>query len=458
MLSDFLRYERGLTGTKVVCAEGDCGACTVLSASVHDCKEGRWNFKPVNSCIMPVFSLDGCFLVTVEGLKMAEKLHPVQTAMLDHFGSQCGYCTPGFICAMTALAEDCVEKKIPITEKRSKNAMTGNLCRCTGYEPIINAALALDLENFETLQDRFHDLSVVGDLKTSTARSAHIVFGQREVCLPITLQEALQFKQKHPEAIIAAGSTDLGVAVNKGRGQYQVVITLQNIPGLREIQKHADHLVIPCRVTLTALQKYLQDEAPEMSRMLNIFASPQIKNSATLVGNVVNASPISDTIPFLLVSDAQLELQSTSGKRLVPMDSFYLAYKKMDLKPDEIVTAIHLPLPTSTDFIKLYKVSLRKDLDISAVTMAVHVQRVGTQIAKARLAFGGVGPTVSRIKEVEDEWMGQEFKSELFEAAARDIHLKVKPISDVRGSKDYRLLLCRNLLRKCANEMSEVIQ
>lgn len=452
-LSDFLRYEQSLTGTKVVCAEGDCGACTVLKASVHEIRRNRFVFKSVNSCILPVFALDGCQLVTVEGLKKGNELHPVQKSMVEHFGSQCGFCTPGFICAMAGLVEDSVLQKKAITEKRTKNYLTGNLCRCTGYDPIVKSALAVNLNEVETLQDRYHDSKKMAELKKVVQQDLEIDVGDLKVFLPKTLKRALAIQKKYPKTKIVAGATDLGVMVNKGRYHYEAVMSLQNIDSLKEIKKTKDFLVIPSVVTLADFQKYLAKDFPEMEKMLNIFASPQIKNSGTLVGNVVNASPISDTIPFLMVSDAFVEVQKLNGKRLIPMDDFFLGYKKLNLKASEIVTAIHLPLFKGKQISKLYKVSVRKDLDISAVTMAARLKIKGQKIEEARLTFGGVGPTVARLKEIESDWVGKDFSTELLRSASQRVAELITPLSDVRGSKEYRLLLCQNLLKKMADEL-----
>ena len=449
-LSDFLRYERGLTGTKVVCAEGDCGACTVLVASPHELDRELLQFKTVNACILPLFAIDACQVVSVEGLREGPELHPVQQSMLDHFGAQCGYCTPGFICSMASLLEDSTLQKKPITEKRAKNYMTGNLCRCTGYDPILKAALAMPKAT--TLQKRFSKR--VDELKKLAKISVKIESKDSKVFLPTKIDEAIKIKAKYPDIRVIAGATDFGVAVNKGRASYQHKMSLQNISSLWQIKEKKSYVDIPARVSLAVLQKYFKKTFPEMDQLLNIFASLQIKNAATLVGNVVNASPIADTIPFLMVHDALVVAESIKGTRLIPIDEFYLGYKNIDLKKIEIVTAIRLPLGREKQISKLYKVSLRKDLDISAVTLATRFQLKKKNIVEARIAFGGVGPVVIRLKNIESQWQGLEFNKTLLSDLAANISDYVSPISDVRGSKEYRLLLCRNLLLKMAEELS----
>ena len=451
-LADFLRYERSLTGTKIVCAEGDCGACTVLVASVQELEGQKFNFRSVNSCILPLLALDGCQIVSVEGLRREHELHPVQKSMIENFGSQCGYCTPGFVCAMTSLLEDSILQKKTITEKRAKNYMTGNLCRCTGYDPIIKAAVALPLDS-ETLRERFSDPQRIADLKKIVKLPISIQSESYSVFLPTTIEQAIALKHKYPKICVVAGATDLGVAVNKGRSSYQQVMSLQNISSLWNIKKAKNYFEIPARVSLASLHKYFEKNYPEMVRMLNVFASPQIKNSATLVGNVVNASPIADTIPFLMVQDASVEVRSVKGSRLIPINEFYLGYKKLNLKPNEIVISIRLPFATSEEISKLYKVSLRKDLDIAAVTLAARFRLKEKNITEARIAFGGVGPVVLRLKSVEEKWVGRKFDKSLFSDLAQEISQHVTPLSDVRGSKEYRLLLCRNLLLKMADDI-----
>lgn len=451
-LSDYLRYERSLTGTKVVCAEGDCGACTVLLASVHELEKDLLNFKSVNSCIIPVLALDGCHLVTVEGLSKNNKLHPVQQSMVENFGSQCGFCTPGFVCAMAALVEDSLLDKKEITEKRAQNYLTGNLCRCTGYAPIVKAATSIDLEEVETLQKRYSDSKQILELKKHVKQPVEMVTNEMKLFLPTTIEQALKLKNKYPEIRIIAGATDIGVAVNKGKTKYQYLMSLQNIPKLWQIQKLKNKIVIPARVTLSQLQKELGKDQKEFDGILNIFASMQIKNSGTLVGNVVNASPIADTIPYLLVSDALIEVRNHKKTKLIPIDEFYLGYKRLNLKPNEIVTAIHLPNTKTSQISKLYKVSLRKDLDISAVTLAARFKLKNHKVEEARLAFGGVGPVVIRLKEIEQKWKGEVFQKSLLEDLSNQISELVTPVSDVRGSKEYRLLLCKNLLLKMADE------
>ncbi len=437
----FLREQLQLTGTKIVCEEGDCGACTCVFQSPFD-----KNFKSVDSCIMPVYALDGGHLVTVEGLKTEKSLHPAQTAMMENFGSQCGYCTPGMVCALAALAEHAQIHKKEITEKKAKNYLTGNLCRCTGYDPIIKAALAMELGDFPTLKKRYPQ-------RDTKLNSALIETEDFRLHMPATINEALKVKAKNPSAKIVAGATDLGVLQTKGKFEPEDVISLQNIGELHKTWKSAKGMWVGARVTLSELEKINNEE--EFAELLHVFASPQIKNNATLVGNVVNASPIADTIPFLLAADAEVHVKSSKNKREIPLAEFYLGYKKVDLKPTEIVTGVFIPKIKPNSKFKLWKVSTREDLDISTATFAARVDLNKNKIIEdVRIILGGVGPTVMRMKNFEKEWLGQSFTANLVEGIAKKLKGEVKPLSDVRGSAQYRMQLCQNFFKKFSQELS----
>ncbi len=454
-LAEYLRYDLGLTGTKVVCAEGDCGACTTLLGSIHEVQDGKLRYKAVNSCILPLASLDGCHIITVEGLKKGAELHPVQKSMAENFAAQCGYCTPGFVCAMTALVEESLaQKKSCITEKSARNYLTGNLCRCTGYEPILNAAQALELSQIESLSNREHSDERLLEFRSLVGQSVHIKGEGFVFFSPTTVAAASELKSQFPDLKIIAGSTDLGVVVNKGRDQYKKVMSLQHIQELRQVNRRGDSLEVGARVTLTSLQKFVEQAVPEFGNILHVFASPQIKNQATLVGNLVNGSPIGDTLPFLVMNEARLVVHGSQGKREIVLEKFYLGYKKLDLRADEFVTAVIIPIAVQKNLMRLYKVARRKDLDISAVTFAGHIEIEGRIIKKARVVFGGVGPTVARIKELENAWIGSEFNRELFERSGQKLDQLIKPLSDVRGTSDFRMQLCRNLLLKFHDEIA----
>jgi len=425
-LSNYLRYDFGATGTKIVCEEGDCGACSVLM---------RWSrdddFAVVNSCIQSIFQLDGASIVTVEGLKKDGKLTPVQESMVACHGAQCGYCTPGFIMAMSALFEKCEH----VDERQTREGLVGNLCRCTGYEPIIKAAV--QTESTEKLRDRYAEVLDAGD---------PVRIG--DFYAPATLEDAIAFRKEH-NATIVQGGTDVGVWINKRNYRAPAMLSLAKIASLKELREEDGAIVAGANVTLTQLEAFVRDRIPELYKILSIFGSPQIKNAGTLVGNIANGSPIGDTLPYLLVADASLEING--GERTVPINSFYRGYKQFDLGAGEIITRVRVPIVNDT--LRLYKVSRRRDLDISAFTAAIRLSTVDSHIAKAWVAYGGVAPTVIRLPRTEEFLAGKAISLDVFRDAGRIARDEVKPISDVRGSAEYRAQLAENIFAKFGHEL-----
>ena len=424
-LANWLRYDEGATGTKIVCEEGDCGACTVLIRRSAD-----EDFVPVNSCIQSLFQLDGTSIITVEGLQQDGALTAVQDAMVACHGAQCGYCTPGFVVAMSALYETCDR----VDQQQVRDGLTGNLCRCTGYEPIIKAALAVNGAELPKLRDRYAALPDARD-------GVHI----ENFFAPTSLEDAVRFKAAHRGCVIVQGATDVGVWITKRHFTAPAMLSLAKIDALRTMREEDGHIAVGANISLTQFESFIRDRIPELHRILKIFGSPQIKNAGTLVGNIANGSPIGDTLPYLFVADAQLEIAGTGGTRLVSINSFYRGYKQFDLKPDEIITRVFVPVVHDT--IKLYKVSRRNDLDISAFTAAIRM-RVNGHIEEARIAYGGVAPTVIRLPKTEAFLAGKAPSLEVFERAGEIARGEVKPISDVRGSAEYRLLLAENIMSK----------
>ena len=453
-LATYLREDASLTGTKVVCAEGDCGACTVLIANTFD-ESGKLQFKAVNSCIMPLYLIDGAQVVTVEGLKKNDhELHPVQEAMVKCQGAQCGYCTPGFICSMTAMVEEVkIENKV-ITEKKAKNFLTGNLCRCTGYRPIIEAATSIELNDVTLLKDRFQNPAWLSEIKKIKTTPVVMKINDKSLFLPITLDQALIAKSQNNDLRLIAGSTDIGVVVNKGRLQTPNAMALYHIDELKKITHDQDFIHVGCTATLSEFEKYIEAFIPELKNLLHIFASPQIKNQATLVGNVVNASPIADTIPFLMVSNASVLLKSLKGHREVKLNDFYIGYKKLDLLPAEIVVGLKIPRLKKEEELRLYKISMRKDLDISAVTFAGLIEVENAKIKNFKVSLGGVAATVVRLSVIESSLVGKPFNRKTFEDVGSILPTLISPLSDLRASKEYRMKLCQNFFLKFFDEVS----
>ncbi len=446
-LSDTLRYRLRKTGTKVVCAEGDCGACTVLLARVGD--SGVLDFQSINSCIFPSFSADGCHLVTVEGLASGEVLHEIQKSMARNFGGQCGFCTPGFVMSLVNM----FERKAKPSEQNIKNYLTGNLCRCTGYQPILQAAQDVDMQNVKPVREMYPLQVETEQLRAKTTSSLMIEAGARTLFAPRTLAEAVKFRGENPKARIFSGATDIGVQINKGKYPGDKQMSLHLLVGLNRLELDSGFVHVGARVTLDRLQNFCQTHAPAFAEFLNIFASPQIKNSATLAGNLANGSPIADTTPFLLAVDAQIELTGSKGTRLVPLNGFFVGYKKFNKSEEEFITAVRFITPkTSRLKIGLYKVSQRRDLDISCVNSCFIVHEQDGKIASAKIAFGGVGPVAVRLFELENKITGQTLDRALVDAVAAEIGQTVQPISDVRGSGVFRKRMAQQLFKKFARE------
>ncbi len=488
MLADFLRYEVGLTGTKIVCAEGDCGACTVLryfpqaTFRTNLKKNFKANFKtdsktnlkkpqfvPVNSCITTVAQMDGSSLVTVDALAVHKfdaarsdltQLSPVQESMVKCHGSQCGFCTPGFVMALQGLVEKKLKKKgdanCRISAADAKNALTGNLCRCTGYQPIIDSAVSLDLKQCQSVADRFFSTIQDKDLRAIIEKPLHLKSDSFEFYAPTSLKAATQYLGRHKDARLLAAATDLGVFHNKRKLRLQKTLSFHLLPELYEIKTVAKKWVsVGARVTLSELRRFIRTLSPEFARLLDLFASPQIKNVATLIGNVANASPIADTPPFLLASDATIELVGPRGRRSISIDDFFIAYRKTAVKHGEFISAIRFLLPTKNEKLQLRKVSARKDLDIAAVNSAFRMtwaKNDSAVIEDLRLAIGGVAAIPLRLKKTEKCLIGQTLTVEAIEKAMPILQAEITPLSDVRGSSAYRRVLVENLLRRFLNE------
>ncbi len=451
-LSDYLRYGRGLTGTKVVCEEGDCGACTVLRGMPEN-KKTAIQYEAVNSCIATMALLDGCHIITIEGIEKDGELSPVQTEIIKSHASQCGFCTPGFIMAMTAM----FEKINKPSEKQIKNYLTGNLCRCTGYESIIKATLSIDGTKLEKMSSRYHNEKMNDELLLGAKNAVEISNQERKLFIPTSLKDIPKIKENEKDIIIFSSGTDIGVRINKNVISPKTFLSLNHINELYEIKDLGHEVKIGAKASLTKLQVFMESSIPEYGRLLNVFASPQIKNAATLIGNIANASPIADAVPVLFALNAKIILFGKNGEREMPIIDFYKGYKDLDLNADEIIT--HVILPKSSDyFLKIYKVSQRKDLDISCVNAAIAIKKDSEKISDIRIAFGGVGPTVLRLKDLEAKLIGKDISADLIHNISLEIKSHITPLSDVRGSKEYRELLCQNLFRRFFHELSEEAQ
>jgi xanthine dehydrogenase small subunit len=444
-LTDFLRLELRLTGAKVVCAEGDCGACSVLVGR----PDGRaLRYVPVDACIQFLYQLDCRHVVTVEGLGSkngadTHSLHPVQRAMVEHHGSQCGYCTPGFVMALTGMFE---QKTADVP-----TALTGNLCRCTGYVQILEAAAAVDRAALPPVEALYPSAPMLDDFRKHQDLPVSIdVRGPRPLAFfgPRNLADAVAFKARRPQAAVIAGGTELGVLRNKQGMEPRALLSLAAVPGLAEIRDEGEAVVIGANVTWTQMEAFARKAWPEFHRLVERFGSPQIRNVATVVANVAHGSPIADSLPFLFVADAELDLIGPAAPRRVKVNDFYRCYKMKDLAAEEIITHLRVPRFAPDDLWKLYKVSRRNDLDIATFGAAVRVRKAGDAIGRASVAYSGVAPTVVRLPRAEAFLQGKRFSEETFAAAGRIARSEIQPISDVRGSRDFRARLAETILQK----------
>jgi len=442
-LTEYLRLELGLVGTKVVCAEGDCGACTVLVGRVAGAESStpRLRYVPIDGCIQLIYQLDGTHVVTIEGLACNGELHPVQQALVDCHGSQCGYCTPGIIMALAGWAEAGTNTD----PAAMRIALTGNLCRCTGYIPILEAATTIANRTTSPILSCSSSAASVSSLSSEPLK---IVADKRIFFAPTNLEDAVAFKAANPSAIIVAGATEIGVLRNKRGYDPSAILSLARIAGLDTIDQRTDRMSFGANVTWSQVEQAVRERLPEFYKIIVRFGSPQIRHAATLVGNVAHGSPIADSLGLLCVMDAQLEIMGLGGTRRRSINGFYTGYRKNDLDPDEIIVRVTLPLPTGDERLRLYKVSRRNDLDIATFGAAIRLQMVGNEIQSAAVAYTGVAPTVVRLPETEAYLMGRPLQEGTFRQAGRVARDEVTPITDVRGSSDFRLQLCENVFRK----------
>jgi xanthine dehydrogenase small subunit len=444
-LSDFLRRHQRLTGTKVVCAEGDCGSCTALIGRVE---RDRLVYSSVTSCIQLMFQLDATHVVTVEGLTNGRELNPIQQSLVACQGTQCGFCTPGFVVALYDLMQD---GRRP-NDHAVRRGLVGNLCRCTGYESIVRSALKVDAARIETIDNLYPRESLVADLAEAAREDVLIEAPPRLFFKPATLEQALRFRAGHPEALIVSGGTDIGVQVNKRVRALTTTMSTSALSALNTIDVNSTSLRIGAGATLSALERAATTHLPELAQFLAWFGSPLIKNAGTLAGNLANASPIGDMIPALYALAADIELTSVAGSRRLPIENFYTAYRQTALRPEELITFVHIPLPRPGEIYKLYKISRRKDLDISSFNAAIWLRRSASTIHDIRIAYGGVGAMVLRMRNTENSLQGQPTTLDSFERAAQIARDEVTPITDVRGSETYRRTLAANILLKFWHE------
>ena len=424
---DWLRAEKRLTGTKEGCAEGDCGACTVV-LGIPD--GGGLRREAVNSCLMTVPQLAGRALVTVEGLAANGRLHPVQRAMVEADASQCGFCTPGIAMALYAFLEGGEEPE----DETIHDALAGNLCRCTGYRPIVDAAR------------RAERAPAAAPAAPVPEAGPDYEAGAQTFFAPRTLDALIALRAERPDAPILAGGTDLGLLFSKERRAFDAIISTARVEELCRLEVGEDGIEIGAAVTYTRALPVLDAEYPGMGELIRRIGSRQIRNLGTIGGNIGNASPIGDTLPCLIALDATLMLRGPDGARLMPVEDFFLDYRRTDLRPDEVIEAVRIPRLAPDEVFRTYKVSKRYDQDISAVIGAYRLTVADGRVRDARIAYGGMAATPKRAREAERALAGAVWSEAAVAAARRAIADDFEPIDDFRAGARYRAAVAANLL------------
>jgi len=441
-----LNYLRSLpdhVGVKEGCSEGDCGACTVALGEIGP--DGNMHYKYANSCLLFLPMIHGRQLITVENLKNSKgELHPVQKALLESYGSQCGYCTPGIIMSLFALYKNIQNP----ARAQIENFLEGNLCRCTGYRPIMEAA---EVSCRDKRPDHFtlNEPHIIELLRKIPQQSVLIQTEKQRYFRPVSLAEAISLKHQHVAAELIAGATDTALRVTKRHELIPEIIDLSGVDDLKEINETEDRLSIGAGLVLNELIPRLKGKYEALSEMLSVFGSGQIRNQSTLGGNLGTASPIGDTIPVLIAYGAKVVLESINGRREIPMDEYLLAYRKTARKADEIIVSVDLPKLPQGITLRSYKVSKRKSVDISTVSAGFRLQLDGkNKVSGVTLAYGGMAEKVRRANTTEQFLTGKSWTRENVQEAMSLVSKDFSPISDVRGSAEYRAVVAKNLILK----------
>jgi len=445
-LLNFIRLKIKKTGTKEGCAEGGCGACTVVLVEL---KKNNLIYKTVNACISFVTILQGKQLIIVEDLVNNNgSLHPVQKAMVDYHGSQCGFCTPGFVMSLFAMQKNYSS----YNNENIKDSISGNLCRCTGYRPIIDAAKSL---NNKSNLDKFvkNKKKIINLLKKIKTENININNRNKKYFAPRTITELKKIIKDNPNSKFLSGGTDLSLIVTKERKDMDNIISLNSINELNFIEKKNEHIVVGASTSLREFELFIKKYYSDFAAILNRYGSVQIRNVGTIAGNIATASPIGDTLPLLLSLDAKVVLQSLNKKTILPIKNFFISYRKTKLKKRQFIHSIIIPIFKKNIF-KAYKISKRIDDDISSVCASFNLEIINKKIKSIKIAYGGMAPIPKRATNCEKILINKNISKENIEKAKKTLEKDFKPISDMRASKNYRMKIAKNLLMKCFMEIN----
>ncbi|MCW8330963.1 xanthine dehydrogenase small subunit [Photobacterium sp. SDRW27] len=437
---NYLRTKVKKAGTKEGCGSGNCGACTVVLGEMVN---GRLEYRSVNACLVLVSTLHGKQLITVEDLQGEDRsLHPVQQALVNHHGSQCGYCTPGIIMSMFALS-----KNRPQADKQDVlESLSGNLCRCTGYRPIIDAALSLSTT--APYQDSFtrQMQSTIDKLNSINNEPASLQLNNQSCFSPATTDELAELLLAHPHARIVAGGTDLALEVTQHHREIEILVDICRIKDMKCINETDHYINIGANVPLSDCYPILNTYFPDFGEMLRRFASLQIRNQGTLGGNIANASPIGDTPPLLIALDASITLRQGSDSRTIPVEDYFISYRKTELRPSEFIEKITIPKPEANKTFHGYKNSKRIGDDISAVCGGFYIEIEADTVISARIAFGGMAAIPKRAVNCEQSLVGHSWNLDTINTAIAALESDFVPLSDFRASKAYRQQIAANML------------
>jgi xanthine dehydrogenase small subunit len=445
---DYIRLVEHATGTKEGCNEGDCGACTVAIGSLQN---GRITYEPVNACILLIGQLHGKELVTVEDLAKGASLHPVQQAMVDCHGSQCGFCTPGFVMSLFTLYQSGIKP----TRQQIVDHLAGNLCRCTGYRPIIDAA-SRSCTGTVAEQWKRNEAAIAQHLSCIPQGDVKIAIGEGFLALPTQADTLAALSAENPDATIVAGATDIGLWVTKQFKVLPKLIHTHRVAELHQIAQRGEILQIGAAATYAEAMDHLSKIDSDIGTVMRRIGSAQVRASGTIGGNIANGSPIGDMPPMLIALGVRLHLRLGDAMRDLALEDFFIDYGKQDRAKGELVWRIDVPLLKQHEHFRAYKISKRFDQDISAVMAAFKLGVENDRVATARIAFGGMAATPKRAKQTEAALIGVSLHaSQSWDAAIAAMAIDFAPISDMRASKSYRLETAVNLLRKALTEIAD---